>query len=244
MNHKKRFVQLGFVLAIPFVIAACGDSDNNSLIDAPTLPSPDMSMPVQLTVTLINATANQPLSPPAVLLHGMDYMPWQVGAPATSGLEELAESGMTTNFVMELGDDLLDEGAEPGLIMPGEQASFNLSADYLDGMSISVATMLVNTNDAFTGVAALDVSSIEIGDSHELLAPVYDAGTEVNSELASTIPGPAGGGEGYNAARDDVGFVAMHGGVVTMDDGLMDSALDESHRFDNGALLIRVSRVQ
>ncbi len=64
--------------------------------------------------------------------------------------------------------------------------------------------MLVNTNDAFTGMTAINISDLAIGDNITMLAVAYDAGTEGNSEVAETIPGSAGGGEGFNAARNDV----------------------------------------
>ena len=91
--------------------------------------------------------------------------------------------------------------------------------------------MLVNTNDAFTGVNAGPIGDLEVGESKTFLSQPWDAGTEGNIETAATIPGPAGGGEGYNMARDDQDFIAVHLWVVTEDDGLVTSVLDESHRF-------------
>ncbi len=59
------------------------------------------------------------------------------------------------------------------------------------------ATRLVNTNDAFTGVNAGRIGDLEVGESKYSSQP-WDAGTEGNIETAATIPGPAGGGEGFN----------------------------------------------
>ena len=76
---------------------------------------------------------------------------------------------------------------------------------------------------------------------------VYDSGTEADSETAATIPGPAtmGQGEGFNVARDDrADQVTMHPGVVTQDDGLPDSVLDSTHRFDNLVAKVTVKRVK
>jgi hypothetical protein len=42
----------------------------------------------------------------------------------------------------------------------------------------------------------------------------------------------------------DSNFVAMHQGVVTKDDGLASSVLNESHRFDNPALGIMIKRTK
>jgi hypothetical protein len=104
--------------------------------------------------------------------------------------------------------------------------------------------MLVNTNDAFSGFNAMDIANLEVGESISLRTGSYDAGTEKNSESMASIPGPAAGGEGYNEARDDVDFVAMHPGVVSMDDGLMSSALTQAHRFDNPTLAITFTRTE
>ena len=71
----------------------------------------------------------------------------------------------------------------------------------------------------------------------------YDAGTEADTELAAEIPGPVGGGEGFNAARDDQGDrVSMHSGVISQDDGLVTSDLTGQHRFDNPVVRVLIER--
>ena len=104
--------------------------------------------------------------------------------------------------------------------------------------------MLVNTNDAFTGTTDVVVGDIGIGESRRIFLHPYDAGTEVNDEAASTVPGPAAGGEGFNAERLERDFVSAHSGVVTQDDGLGTSVLDESHRFLSPVAEIIVTRIQ
>ncbi len=51
---------------------------------------------------------------------------------------------------------------------------------------LSVLTMLVNTNDAFTGLDALRLR----GRGATLARMAYDAGSERNNELRGFIPGP------------------------------------------------------
>ena len=104
--------------------------------------------------------------------------------------------------------------------------------------------MLVNTNDAFVGANCIDVTKLKSGESLTLNLSAYDAGTEENSELASTIPGPAGGGEGFNSKRDDVNFVHIHPNVITKDDGLATSALTQAHRWDNPVAMLKIERIQ
>jgi hypothetical protein len=52
---------------------------------------------------------------------------------------------------------------------------------------LTVLTMLVNTNEAFTGLDALRLG----GQGTAVATMAYDAGSERNNELAAFIPGPA-----------------------------------------------------
>jgi hypothetical protein len=83
---------------------------------------------------------------------------------------------------------------------------------------------------------------MEPGDTQTVYTSAYDAGTEANSELAGTIPGPADGGEGYNPARDDwTPLVTHHGGVVGQQDTHPASVLTEAERFDGPVLRIEIT---
>lgn len=251
MNRLRRSTR-GIILCFALVLTACGggggggsNSGGNSGNTTPTptpapTPTPE---PVAATfeVKVANTTAAQPLSPPAVLLHDSTLVAWQVGASASEALEVLAEDGDPGEFVAL--DGVIDSVAGSVIIEPGSSITVTVEGE-LDDLFLTVASMLVNTNDGFTGTAGLYLGMLEVGQSEELLAPIYDAGTEANTETDATIPGPAAWGEGFNAARDDVGFVAHHPGVVTQADGLTESALEGIHRFDNGAMLITVTRTQ
>ena len=67
--------------------------------------------------------------------------------------------------------------------------------------------MFVNTNDAFTGLTP-DPSMLNVGDSVTLSMPIWDAGTEANTEEAMTIPVQQV--EGFNASREIRDTVAYH----------------------------------
>jgi len=111
--------------------------------------------------------------------------------------------------------------------------------------SLSIAGMLVNTNDGFSGLNGVELSEIEPGHISVYYAYAYDAGTEFNSELTGTIPGPADGGEGFNAERDDVtSVVTLHGGVVTAEDDFANSTLNYADKFDNPVLRIEVTALE
>ncbi|MFT7560391.1 MAG: hypothetical protein ACI93R_002311 [Flavobacteriales bacterium] len=204
---------------------------------------------VSFEVVLQNVTQNQPIAPAAVLLHDDAYKAWQIGQSASIGLETLAESGSPLMLIAE-ATEVFSSATGNALLMPGESDTVLITADisavaFAAGeLNITIAGMPVHTNDAFSGVSGWDLSGLGEGESLTALLPIYDAGTELNSEAVGTIPGPDVGGEGMNVLRDDVADqVTRHPGVVTSDDGYEDSALNQSHRFDNGALLVKVTRL-
>ncbi|WP_439105839.1 spondin domain-containing protein [Congregibacter sp.] len=229
---------------IASVLVACGDSGG---ITTPPVPEPT---PAPVTnagyeVSVVNLTIGQPLSPVAVMLHEDSQCVFTIGQPASAGLELLAEGGDNGELLNEFSDAVTASGEAP--VGPGasDMLSLEIEGDDTSGVRLSVATMLVNTNDAITGLNSIDISQMAVGDSLSFSAIAYDAGTEANSEAAGTIPGPADGGEGLNSARDDLADqVTMHAGVVTADDGLTGSVLNQNHRFDNPVARLRITRTQ
>jgi hypothetical protein len=197
-------------------------------------------------VTITNLTANQPLSPPALVLHDTDYHPFMIGHAASNGLEHLAEGGETMPWLMEARAHHAVYRTQAGdtPIGPGMHMRFMLHLPAAaHNPHLSAATMLVNTNDGFAALMGKSLADLPVGGSMQAMLPVYDAGTEENSEAAGTIPGPADGGAGFNPARESRNMVTAHPGVVTMDDGLAGSVLNESHRFQNPAAMLTVTRL-
>ncbi len=202
------------------------------------------------SVTVTNLTAGQPFSPLAYSIHYSGFSPFAIGMPATGGIEKIAESGATedyTNEAMANPDVVLADHAM-GLTLPGESkiVSLNVSVEMAnaDQLLFSLVNMLGNTNDGFAGINSVAIGKLAVGENLTLNALSYDAGTEMNTETQATIPGPAGGGEGFNAVRDDMADqVTMHPGAVTRDDGKMDSALTQMHRWDNPTARITITRL-
>lgn len=234
------------ILAAPLLLAACGGSSSNSNntppVPAPTTPEvPTMIFEISAT----NLTVAQPLSPLAAFIHGSSQRIFAVGEPASAELEDLAEGGDNSSLLAAV-DALVSAGGE-GALPPGGSTTLTLEIQIEDSsdLSFSAVTMLVNTNDAFTAVNAADVSTLAVGESIRLRTPSYDAGTEANTESAESIPGPAGGGVGFSAERDDIADqVTMHGGAITVDDGLTGSALGQQHRWDNPVAAFTITRTQ
>ncbi|MCG9732805.1 spondin domain-containing protein [Pseudoalteromonas shioyasakiensis] len=233
-----RFSKSLIILVLSASLAACGDSDNDEVeVTDPVMPV----MSYEFTVQVTNLTNAQPLSPIAAIAHS-EGMLWQIGEPASAALELMAEGGDNSELLAT--DFAMASSSAESPLPPGEQVTLMLSTEQLDSLKISLATMLVNTNDAFTGLNAIDVSSLAVNESLSRTSFAYDAGTEANSEAQGTIPGPADSGEGYNEMRDDINRVAMHPGVVSQDDGLTNSVLTSQHKFDNPVARITITRTQ
>lgn len=242
MNYRMQDVlRTAILLSGLLAIYAC-DSD-----PAPPPPPPPPPAMASFDVTVSNLTNAQPLSPAAIIAHQDGYAVFSIGAAATAGLEEMAEGGDNAALLAEADADALVIVTGSGTAPIGPAASETVTIDLLEsdlpGLRISVATMLVNTNDAFTGLNAMSVEGMAVGDVVSVHGNAYDAGTEADTEAAAAIPGPAGGGEGFNAARDDqADRVSMHAGVVSQDDGFPTSDLGEQHRFDNPVVQISIER--
>jgi len=186
-------------------VAAAG-----GLAVAPTVADADYGgRQATYRVTIENiATGFQPLSPAGVAIHSRRTDVWSVGAPASNAVAAIAEDANggvfadTYSQVHGVRQAFVGGGGPAG---PGGTIEFEFDARR--GSRISLVSMLVNTNDAFTG---LDNVKLRNGTKvYEVGA--YDAGTEANNESASHIPGPVGG----NAfVRDPEGnVITRHAGV-------------------------------
>lgn len=243
MNYPKlNFKYNAATLIAIAAIGLAGCSDNDDDISAPVEPPVVTPVMQDYSVTVTNLTANQPLSPVAVVTQDHGSRLWSTGMPASVALETLAESGDSSGLANETGVNMLFSG--DGVLVPGATQSVTMSLEQSSVADLSIATMLVNTNDAFTGTTGFDLSTLAVDDTTTLRVIAYDAGTEVNSEAKGTIPGPADGGEGFNPDRDDNDKVHAHPGVISADDGLADSVLSASHRFDNPVMMIKITRTK
>ncbi|QFU21041.1 spondin domain-containing protein [Shewanella eurypsychrophilus] len=238
MAHNKIF--LSIALTSLLTLSACSDNDTGSMPTPEPEPAPNPTQDYRVTVT--NLTANQPMSPMALITHQTRFTPWVTGEAANLTLETLAESGDSAGFANLDGVDALVTGE--AALAPGMKQSFDLTLTDSESSSFSLLTMLVNTNDAFAGVNSFSLAGLEVNMIKKFSSIAYDAGTEANSEAKGTIPGPADGGEGFNPIRDDVDRVYAHSGVISSDDGLSSSVLSASHRFDNPVLAISIERLR
>ncbi|SKA43247.1 spondin domain-containing protein [Enterovibrio nigricans] len=198
----------------------------------------------EYTVTVENLTAAQPMSPITLLTHRKNFDLFDVGQPVSVALEKLAEGGDNSDVLNYRHNRRVENtlsGAAP--LLPGTSESFTVYVNHRKTRFLSFASMLVNTNDALVAEADIRINKLRPGQSITVTVPVWDAGTEANTESASTIPDPAGGGVGFNAERDDVNRIRIHPGVLSADEGLETSALEYRHRFLNPGAKITIKRV-
>ncbi|MCF6255551.1 MAG: spondin domain-containing protein [Gammaproteobacteria bacterium] len=236
--HLSSYLAITVISAILLTLSACGDSDNNDNTS---------NNDATYDITVYNLTNGQPFTPLGIVVHDSAYMPWQLGETVTMGLETLAESGDPSAFLTEANADsavVMSTSSSNGPFGPGNSETVSITVDHAASLQLTVASMLANTNDAFTGIRNWNIGELAVGDSVSTMARVYDAGTEANNETAGSMPGPAAMGEGFNVVRDDLDRLAVHSGVVTADDGLLTSALNESHRWLGQAAKVMVTRTQ
>ncbi|MEH6448288.1 MAG: spondin domain-containing protein [Oleispira sp.] len=237
LNRKAGTLAIAILSAS--LLSACGSSSNDNANETDT---------VSYDITVTNLTSNQPLSPLFAQLHSSEYSAWKIGSAASENLEILAEGGDNSALLNAQSSYVYSAVSGVGAIGPGVGGMLSIEADVNSEMSsdlkLTLISMLVNTNDAFVGKTGMDLSSLAVGQTVKYTLPTYDSGTEANSELAGTIPGPADGGEGFNMARDDVDYVARHPGVVGVDQGYSESVLNSTHGFDSPTAVLTITRTE
>jgi hypothetical protein len=148
-------------------------------------------------LTIENRTSGQPLSPPVLVNHNKRFSLWAPRQLATNAVAVVAEDANLPIAVSALNKARgvknaapgVDKGAsEPAPIPPGESQTYVIKGG--KNTYLSLVSMLVNTNDTFTGVRNVKLGR---GNMKMYMGRAYDAGTEKNNQLASHIPGPVGG---------------------------------------------------
>lgn len=230
-------ISMAAVVSSALLISACSSDDDDDMM---VVEMPE-AVDVSYSITVTNLTYSQPFSPISIVLHNEGQL-WQIGESASVALEKLAESGDNSELFTQSVVTASMAGA--GILMPGQSETVLITIEDNTRSLLTLATMLVNTNDAFTGLNSIPLADLDVGDSWSKMVGAYDAGTEANSESAGTMPGPADGGAGFDTQRDDTDMVTMHPGVVSMHDGLSTSVLTQAHKFDQPTAKITITRTE
>ena len=166
----------------------------------------------EFQVTVTNLTRGQQFTPILVVSHKAGVKLFDLGSAAGMELEILAEGGATgplESLLLGMTRQVLDTDVSGGLLNPGD--STTMTVDTAGRFNhVSVASMLIPTNDAFFAVNG--VSGPNGRQELVLFSPAYDAGSEVNDESCATIPGPVCNGAGDDPAGGE-GPVFVHAGI-------------------------------
>jgi Spondin_N len=162
-------------------------------------PAAEAARADSFEVTFTDLTGGQPLTPAVAATHRGRNELFRVGDPASFGLKEIAENGNNVPMLSRLASDRdvsdsveapggpLVPAGSPGDVMFGQSTTFTITADR-GAHRLSLAAMLICTNDGFTGVNSLELPS-KVGQSVTVETMAYDAGTEANTEdFADIVP--------------------------------------------------------
>jgi Spondin_N len=163
-------------------------------------------------VTITNLTRGQSFTPLLAATHSPRLSFFTLGEPATPGLALLAEAGDTSLLASELASTggVSETATNGALLLPGATVSIRIRANRFTD-ELSVAGMLIPTNDSFVALNGLDLPWS--GAPVVRMLSAYDAGSEPNDELCANIPGPVCGGQGGSPAAGGEGYVHVSAGV-------------------------------
>jgi hypothetical protein len=142
-------------------------------------------------VTLQNLTTGQPFSPPVAATHRKSMRMFRVGGFASDELAAIAQGGNEVPmFNLFNGSPKVTQAVDIGVpVMTsgkvGDTVTFEISAR--NGDRLSLATMLICTNDGFLG---LDSVKLPEDESKTFMVNGYDAGRENNTEISPHIVDP------------------------------------------------------
>lgn len=193
-------------------------------------------------VTVTNATRGQQFTPILAVSHRDPLRLFRLGAPASTELQTLAEEGNTAPFVQLLSPHPAVTQVLPGqgLTNPGASFTFIIEGRPF-GDRLSLAAMLIPTNDTFVALNAVDLP--EWGREERHFVNAYDSGTEVNDELCASIPGPffvecngSGGGARVGAGE---GYVYIGNGIHGVG-----NFVAATRDWNNPVALVRIRRIR
>jgi hypothetical protein len=209
-------------------------------------------------VNITNLTDGQPLTPPVVATHSSGVV-FRVGGSASFGVKEIAENGNNAPLlqtldgrdaffeVLQAGDEPLVPPGTPGASM-GFPRSVTITIDGTEEANrLSIVSMLVCTNDGFTGVSRLALPA-GVGQSTVAFSAGYDAGTEINTEDFADIVPPCQDLIGVSSGEPGTGTsdpALAEGGVIHHHTGIMGGSdlVPAIHGWDDPVARIRVTRI-
>ena len=179
-------------------------------------------------------------APPIVILHKRNFNLFTLGEEASAELALLAEEGDPMPLADLIDNDYPKSSSAVaiGPVPPGESTSVILEVGKRGHAKlISVAGMLVTTNDAFFAGRNIWLP----GRSKVMVeAAAYDAGSEENTEDCMDIPGPpCGAPPNDNPTEEAEGYVHVHAGIH----GTGPEVNSADHDWNNPVAKITIKRI-
>ena len=182
----------------------------------------------EITISVFNTTHGAYFTPLLVTAHSDAEQLFQLGQSASTEIQAMAEGGDVSGLAAQIGGADSDTVVNPaaGLLGPGESTTTTLNTDSTGNTRLSIAAMILPTNDGFVGLQSLLIPETPGTYVYPLIA--YDAGTEANDELVigaaggapgvAGIPAAPGGDSGSNGtgvtASETNSTVHVHRGVL------------------------------
>jgi len=231
--------RLAFTLLSLGLLVGCADSDPMTAPDPMATTrtagshneNADLSDPAPVRsyeVTVENLTdGSQYFTPPLITTHRGAEGLFRVGGAASKEIQQIAENGNLDPMLTYLGEsrhvsDWVVAASGPGPLAPGVSVTVPVTAEP-GSRFVSFVSMLICTNDGFTGVSGAKLPE-QVGDEIDLYLSAYDAGTEINTQDFSDLVPPCpvlsgvatdktGSGMSDPALAED-GVVQPHPGIL------------------------------
>jgi hypothetical protein len=178
-------------------------------------------------VEIQNLTHGLYFTPLLVAAHKNELGLFQVGMPASSNLQKVAEGGDISGFATELSaaGAMTVQNPAAGLLAPGAKVMLELGMLDAQQRNLSIIGMILPSNDGFIALNKLTLPTMP--GTYTYMVNAYDSGTEANDEMrGGGAPGAAGfpvppplenkvgtGGTGIVGASVE-GFVHIHRGSI------------------------------
>ena len=216
------------------VLVACDEPETMlaptldlAMIEAPTAEAAAAERTYHVTVKNLTS-GGQWFTPPLVAVHRGSEDLFTVGKPASYGIQQIAENGNLAPMLerLELSRHATSFAVVEGVsgpVAPGEAVTVSLTADPGSNF-VSFASMLICTNDGFTGVDGAALPK-KVGEEISIYLGAFDAGTEINTEDFADIVPPCqvlGGVSSEDSGSGASDPALAEGGVIRPHPGIMD----------------------
>lgn len=208
-------------------------------------------------VTITNLTSGQPLTPPLIATHTRQADVFTVGEAASLGIQEIAENGnlgplfgalSSSDEVYEvlIAPAPLVPAGTPGAAMFSDSVTLEITAA-ANHRYISFASMLICTNDGFTGLDSVKLPN-GFGQTLTVYANGYDAGTELNTEDFADMVPPCQGLIGVASGEAGTGMsnpALAEGGVIHHHPGILGGSdlIAAIHGWADPVVMVTIKRI-